>query len=348
MALLILLVGALAACAPQASPSVPGSSTPASAPAASSPLPGASAASLGGLSALDQLEAAYVAVVQRVAPSVVVIESESSLGSGVVFDTNGNIVTNAHVVGGATAFVVTLADGRQVRGALVGTFPPNDVAVLRVEAPNLRAAAFADSARLSVGQIVLAVGNPLGLQSSVTQGIVSSLGRTVVEPGGATLPGLIQTSAAINPGNSGGALVNVRGEVIGIPTLAAVDPNIGAAAPGIGFAIPSNDAADFAKQMITSGRVTNSHRAYLGIRSANVTGAQGVLVYALVDGGPAEEAGIRAGELIVSIDGKATPDSASLSVVLAGLQPGQRVPVVVLSESGGQRTVQAELGEIPG
>jgi putative serine protease PepD len=359
--LLIPLLGAVAiACTPQASPSpaAPGATGATGAPAGSGAIasglasPGQGAASnapsLGGSSALDQLEAEYVAIVQRVSPSVVVIESQDALGSGVIFDSTGDVITNAHVVGDADTFVVTLADGRQAKGSLVGTFPPNDVAVVRIDASNLQAATFGDSSKVRVGQIALAVGNPLGLQSSVTNGIISSVGRTVVEPGGATLPGLIQTSAPINPGNSGGALVNARGEVIGIPTLAAVDPNIGAAAPGIGFAIPSNDAADFAKQMITSGRVTNSHRAYLAIRSADVSGAQGVLVYAVVRGGPADQAGIEPGELIVSIEGKPTPDSATLSVVLASLQPGQRVQVVLRSEDGSQRTVPVALGEIPG
>jgi S1-C subfamily serine protease len=170
----------------------------------------------------------------------------------------------------------------------------------------------------------------------------------VTEPGGVTLPGTIQTSAAINPGNSGGALVDVNGDVVGIPTLAAVDQQIGGSAPGIGFAIPSNDARDFANQLITSGHVTNSHRAYLGIRSANVIGAQGVLVYAVQSGGPADKAGITAQELIVSIDGKPTPDSNTLSVVLTGLNPGQTVPVVVEKANGTQSTVQVTLGQIPG
>ncbi len=201
---------------------------------------------------------------------------------------------------------------------------------------------------LRVGQIVMAVGNPLGLQTSVTQGIVSALGRTVTEPGGVTLPGTIQTSAAINPGNSGGALVDIHGDVVGIPTLAAVDQQIGGSAPGIGFAIPSNDAKDFAGQLIASGKVTSSHRAYLGIRAANVMGAQGVLVYGIDAGGPAAVAGIQTGELIVSIDSKPTPDSNTLSVVLAGLEPGQTVPVVVMKSAGSQVTVQVTLGQIPG
>jgi S1-C subfamily serine protease len=308
----------------------------------------ASGPSANGNGALEQLQQDYESVVQRVSPSVVVIETPVGLGSGIVFDANGDIVTNAHVVGGSSTFTVTLADGRQFQGKLVGTFAANDIAVIKIDAPNLQPATFADSSKLVVGEIVVAVGNPLGLQTSVTQGIVSALGRTVTEPGGVTLPGTIQTSAAINPGNSGGALVDVNGDVVGIPTLAAVDQQIGGSAPGIGFAIPSNDARDFANQLITSGHVTNSHRAYLGIRSANVIGAQGVLVYAVQSGGPADKAGITAQELIVSIDGKPTPDSNTLSVVLTGLNPGQTVPVVVEKANGTQSTVQVTLGQIPG
>ncbi len=336
--------GAPSATASTASPSAVPSVTAASG-ASATPAPSLSA---NGNGALEQLQQEYESVVQRVSPSVVVIETPVGLGSGIVFDTSGDIVTNAHVVGGSSTFTVTLADGRQFKGNLVGTFAANDIAVIKVDAPNLQPATFADSSKLVVGEIVMAVGNPLGLQTSVTQGIVSALGRTVTEPGGVTLPGTIQTSAAINPGNSGGALVDVNGDVVGIPTLAAVDQQIGGSAPGIGFAIPSNDARDFATQLITSGRVTNSHRAYLGIRSANVIGAQGVLVYAVQPGGPADTAGITAQELIVSIDGKPTPDSNTLSVVLASLNPDQTVPVVVEKASGTRTTVPVTLGQIPG
>jgi S1-C subfamily serine protease len=342
---------AVAACGASATPgpttSSTGTATPVSSQVVGTPAAGASN-QLVDNGALQQLQQEYEAVVQKVSPSVVVIETSSGLGSGIVLDTKGDIVTNAHVVGSATSFTVTLADGRQFKGSLVGTFTANDIAVIRINAPNLQPATFADSSKLQVGEVVMAVGNPLGLQTSVTQGIVSALGRTVSEGGGVTLPGTIQTSAAINPGNSGGALVDINGDVVGIPTLAAVDQQIGGSAPGIGFAIPSNDAQDFANQLITSGRVTNSHRAYLGIRSANVLGAPGVLVYAVANGGPASQAGITTQELIVSVDGKPTPDSSALSVVLAGLEPGQKVAVVVEKADGTRSTVQVTLGQIPG
>ena len=195
-----------------------------------------------------------MSVVRAVAPSVVVIETPSGLGSGVVFDDKGDVVTNAHVVGSDTQFKVTTAAGDRLDATLVGTFAPNDLAVIHTSGGTLTPATFGDSSALVVGDIVLAIGNPLGLQSSVTEGIVSATGRTVSEPGGAALPNVIQTSAPINPGNSGGALVNLAGEVVGIPTLTATDPQIGGAAVGIGFAIPSNTVRRVADQLIGEGQ----------------------------------------------------------------------------------------------
>lgn len=207
------------------------------------------------------LQSDYIKVVNQVAPSVVVIETSTGLGSGIVFDRNGDIVTNAHVTAGASTFIVTLADGRKLNGTLVGTAVADDLAVIHVTATNLQPAAFADSTKLVVGDIVMAVGNPLGLQSTATEGIVSALGRSVTEPGGVALPNTIQTSAAINPGNSGGALVNLQGSVVGIPTLAASDPQMGGAAVGIGFAIPSSVVTNIANQLITYGKVINAQPA---------------------------------------------------------------------------------------
>jgi putative serine protease PepD len=310
--------------------------------------PTATAPAPGGPGGAAQLQQAFVAVVDKVGPSVVVIETDSGLGSGVVFDDKGDIVTNAHVVGNSTTFKVTTAAGDRLDATLVGTFPPNDVAVIRAKDGNLTPATFGDSSALVVGDIVLAIGNPLGLQSSVTDGIVSATGRTVQEPGGAALPNTIQTSAPINPGNSGGALANLAGEVIGIPTLAASDPQIGGTAPGIGFAIPSNIAKDLAQQLIDNGRVVNSHRAYLGIRAADVQSGQGVLVYSVEQGGPAAKAGLPEGVLITSVAGQPTPDAGTLAAVLATLEPGRTVPVETLSRAGSTKTYQVTLGELPG
>ncbi len=192
-----------------------------------------------------------VQVVKQVGPSVVLIQDDKGLGSGVVFDTQGNIVTNNHVVTGAKNLHVSLTDGKRYPAQLVGTAPANDLAVVRINAPGLKPAVLGDSAGVEVGEVTMALGNPLGLQSTVTQGIVSAVGRTVAEEGGVTLKGAIQTSAEINPGNSGGALVDLQGNVIGIPTLAATDPQLGGGqAPGIGFAIPSNTVRDVATQLV--------------------------------------------------------------------------------------------------
>jgi putative serine protease PepD len=187
------------------------------------------------------LQQEFVALVRKVSPSVVQIRTAQALGSGVVFDGRGDVVTNAHVVAGASRVVVTLSSGASHPATVVGRDLGNDLAVIRLAAGRPPAATFADSSQLQVGNIVLALGNPLGLRSSVTQGIVSAVGRSVGEGNGVTLSSVIQTSAAINPGNSGGALVDLSGRVIGIPTLAAVDPEMGGSqAPGIGFAIDSN------------------------------------------------------------------------------------------------------------
>jgi putative serine protease PepD len=198
----------------------------------------------------------FVNVVSHVSPSVVVIQTASGLGSGIVFDDKGDIVTNDHVVSGSARFTVTLADGQKLAGKLVGAYPAGDLAVIQVTGRNLKPATFGDSSKLAVGDIVLAVGNPLALQGSVTQGIVSALGRSVPESRTVTLPDVIQTSAEINPGNSGGALVNLAGNVVGIPTLTALDPEFrDTPAAGIGFAISSSMAVDVAGQLIAHGKV---------------------------------------------------------------------------------------------
>jgi putative serine protease PepD len=293
------------------------------------------------------LQQQFVQVVKQVGPAVVLIRTSEGLGSGIVFDARGDVVTNNHVVDNADGFQVTLANGRQYRARLVGSFPADDLAVLHIGATGLHPAAFADSSRLQVGDVALAIGNPLGLRSSVTEGIVSALGRTVNEDNGVALPNVIQTSAPINPGNSGGALVDLNGQVIGIPTLAATDPELGGTAPGLGFAIPSDTVRDIAGQLIDQGKVTNSHRAYLGVQLGTTTSG-GVLVVQVQPGGPAAKAGIAAGELLAAVNGTATPDQATLADVLAGLQPGQTVTVAVIRPDGGRHTVRVTLGQYPG
>ena len=312
----------------------------------------------GGSSAVQDLQASYEQVVKTALPSIVRIDTSSGLGSGVILDSNGDIVTNAHVVGAATTFTVTLSTDRAPLDAtLVASFPQGDLAVIKLTSPpkGLKAAAFADSSKLKIGQIVMAMGNPLGLSSSVTQGIVSATGRTVTEPGGGSGPAtpltdMVQTSAAINPGNSGGALVDLSGDIVGIPTLTAVDQELGGAAPGIGFAISSNTARNIADQMVESGKVTNSGLAALDVTVRTVTDITanpiGVGVISVTPNGAAAKAGIAGGDLITKVNGTPTPTASALSEALAGLKPGQQVPVVVTHADGSESTVSVTLGTL--
>ena len=325
------------------------------APAATSPDAVASAASAPAAS--GDVRASYADVVRRVLPSVVLISTTEGLGSGVVLDRSGDIVTNAHVAGDASEFKVQVPGDPAPRTAsLVGSYPPDDLAVIRVADPSgLQPAQFGDSAKAQAGDVVLAVGNPLGLSSSVTSGIISATGRVVAEPAsdgrqGATLPDAIQTSAPINPGNSGGALVTTAGEVIGIPTLTAAGAQGSTPVQGIGFAIPANLARDIAKQLIATGQVTNSHRAAIGAQVGTVTGADGAPagtgIVAVTSGGPADRAGLRAGDVIRAADGTPTPDTQALAGVLAAADPGDQVSLAV--DRGGQElTVKLTLGQLP-
>jgi len=307
-----------------------------------------------------ELQASYEHVIADVLPSVVEIRSSTGLGSGVVYDRHGDIVTNAHVVGSDTTFqVLSAASAKAMTATLVGVYQPNDIAVIKVDGgSDLQPATFADSSKADVGEIVLAMGNPLGLSATVTNGIISALGRTVSEPTtqespGATLPNTIQTSASINPGNSGGALVDLRGRVVGIPTLAALAPpnEGGGAAPGIGFAIPSDDVRRIADQLVKTGSVTSSGRAALNVGVTTLTdqsGApQGVGVVTVADGGAAQQAGIQPGDVIVSVDGKKTPTAQALGAVLAELHVGDKVRVGVL-RGGDQKQLTVTLGELGG
>ena len=291
------------------------------------------------------LQDQFVAVIKQVTPSVVVIETDTGLGSGIIYDSKGDIVTNAHVVGTATSFKVTLSNGKSYTGTLVGSYPPDDVAVVHITATGRVPATFGDSSALSVGDFVLAMGNPLGLQSSVTEGIVSALGRQVSEPTGNALPDAIQTSAAINPGNSGGALVDLNGQVVGIPTLEATDPQLGGAAVGIGFAISSNRAKIVADQLIATGKVTNSGRAYMGVQLRD--GTNGPFIVAVTAGGPAATAGIAVGDIVLSVDGTPTPDSQTLIELVAAHHPGDVIKLQVQHQSGTDSTFSLTLGQLP-
>jgi S1-C subfamily serine protease len=252
------------------------------------------------------------------------------------------------VVADGPPFTVTDSRGRSHKASLVGQFAEDDLAVVRAGGIDSGPASFASSKDVHVGDIVLAIGNPLGLSSSVTNGIISALGRDVGEPNGVVLPDAIQTSAPINPGNSGGALVNLEGQVVGIPTLAATDPQLGGSAPGIGFAIPSSLVSDIAGQIVTHGHVVQSHRAYLGVGLAAGLSTGGAVVAQVQSGGPAAKAGIKTGDVITAIAGHSITSPSDVASILATLKPGQKVTVALTRPDGSQATVQATLGEYPG
>jgi S1-C subfamily serine protease len=308
--------------------------------------------------AADDLQDEYLRVIKDVLPSVVQIQASSDLGSGVVYDDKGHIVTNAHVVGNAKKFRVTTANSEgELPATLVYAYPDQDLAVIKLDKVpgGLKAAAFGDSSKVEVGHIVLAMGSPLGLSSSVTQGIVSAIGRTVSEgrtggSTGATIANMVQTSAAINPGNSGGALVNLDGQVIGIPTLAATEPDLeGGGAAGIGFAIPASMVKTIADQIIRNGKVTDSGRATLGITGRTVVDdnykASGVAVVDVKSGGAADKAGIRPGDVITELGNAGITTITSLSEALAAENPGDKTKVT-FTRGGTQKTVEVTLGEI--
>jgi Do/DeqQ family serine protease len=258
-----------------------------------------------------------------------------SAGSGVIFDAKaGLIVTNAHVVENASEITVTLQDGRDLKAEIVGSDEPSDVAVLRVKGDNLIQIALGDSSKVEVGDFAVAIGNPFGLAHTVTSGIISGLSRSGINPDG--YEDFIQTDASINPGNSGGALVNLKGELIGINTaiLSRSGGNI-----GIGFAIPVNMAHSVMDQLIKYGAVK---RGLLGVSMYTVTpdiakslglkNSEGALVSQVVDGSPAEKAGIRTGDVITSVNGQPVKSNGELRNAIGLLRVGDKVEVGFLRE----------------
>jgi S1-C subfamily serine protease len=304
------------------------------------------------------LQTSYQRVVKAILPTVVQISGPADTGSGVVFDSKGDIVTNAHVVGKAKSFEVTASDSSQpLKARLVGIFAPDDLAVIRASGPNvsmLKPARWADSARAQVGTIVLAVGAPYGLIDSVTPGIVSATGRTVTGPSipgqpPTLLPNAIQTSAAINSGNSGGALVLLSGKVLGIPSSTATDPLMGGRAAGIGFAIPANTVREIAAQLASTGHVTHSSRASLQITGSTHTSKggspDGVTVVSAQPAGAAANAGIGAGDIVTALGGAPTPTLEELDSLLTTYAPGDKVAVTVV-HNGDPKQVQVTLGSL--
>ena len=276
------------------------------------------------------------------------VPRERGLGSGVIVSPSGVIITNHHVVGEADAIKVLLSDKSEFTAELIGTDPKSDLAVLRIDATNLPTIPWADSDRLQVGEYVLAIGNPFGLNQTVTMGIVSAVGRARM--GIAEYEDFIQTDAAINPGNSGGPLVNARGEVVGINT--AIFSRSGGSM-GIGFAVPSNMARAIVDQLVATGRVV---RGWLGVSIQDLTPdlasqvgaaeAKGVLVSDVLDRSPAERAGLQRGDIIREFDGRAVDDATQLRNAVAGTTIGRRVSIGVIRD-GHALTLPVTIGEQP-
>ena len=253
-------------------------------------------------------------------------QHESSLGSGVIVSENGLILTNAHVVAAADAIEVALEDGRTIRARVIGTDPDTDLAVLKVELNNLPAINFANPEKNKVGDVVLAIGNPFGVGQTVTQGIISALGRSHL--GISTFESFIQTDAPINPGNSGGALIDTDGNLVGINS-AIYSRNGGSM--GIGFAIPVSIAKQVMEQIVRQGSVT---RGWIGIEAQDMTEelaesfklkhAKGSLIAGVIKGSPAEQAGLKAGDILLEINGREVVDSSNMLRLISELKPNKQ------------------------
>jgi S1-C subfamily serine protease len=287
---------------------------------------------------LDAYSQAVTGAAARVGPSVAAIEvvtagGRRGGGSGFVFRAEGYILTNSHVVHDAADITVAFPDGRRLEAARVGDDPPTDLAVLRTLKGDLPAASLGDSAALKPGQLVVALGNPLGFQWTVTAGVVSALGRSLRSEAGRLIDGVIQTDAALNPGNSGGPLVSSKGEVVGVNTAVILG------AQGICFAIPSNTASFVAETLIREGRV---RRAWLGLagqsvelpgrlaRTHSIEGEGAVYVAGVEPGSPAAEAGVREGDLVLALGEARVRGIDDLHRLLGGDAVGKSFPLAVL------------------
>lgn len=271
-----------------------------------------------------------------------------SLGSGVIVDSKGYILTANHVVQGAEEINVTLSDKKEFKGTIIGTDAKTDIAVIKIDSDYLQTIKWGNSDKLRVGETVLAIGSPYGLSQTVTMGIVSAVGRANV--GIADYEDFIQTDAAINPGNSGGAMVNVRGELVGINT--AIFSTSGGY-QGIGFAVPSNMAKAVMRSLIKNGKVI---RGWLGVsvqgitpelsKQFNLKEEKGALVGDVIEGSPAEEAGIQRGDVIIEYDGKKIDEPYQLRNMVANTTPGKEVGLKIIKK-GRTETKKVTIGELP-
>ncbi|HEY6759247.1 MAG TPA: trypsin-like peptidase domain-containing protein [Baekduia sp.] len=280
-------------------------------------------------------------IYKKTSPGVVDLKvGDSAEGSGFVVDKKGDVVTDAHVVEGATTIKVTFADGTTASGRVLGTDATTDIAVVRVtgiSASRLQPLTFGDSDAVQPGDGVLAIGSPFGLSETLTTGIVSALDRTITSPSGATIGGAIQTDASINPGNSGGPLLDAEGDVVGVN--AQIESDSGGN-DGVGFAIPSDTARSVATALIAGETPTHPQ---LGVQIQDGTSG-GVTLAAVTAGGAAAGAGLKAGDTITAIDGTTVSDADALASLIASHQPGDKLSVTYRRGSGQSTTVTVTLG----
>jgi serine protease Do len=322
----------------------------------------------------DDFQSAIRNVAQKVRPSVVQITNQqvqfdqfnqpynvpAGVGSGVIYDNQGHIMTNNHVVAGAEKLLVSLPDGRSFPATLIGADPQTDLAVVQISGDNLPVATLGDSTQLQVGDWVVAIGNALALPGgpTVTAGVVSALGRTVQEPGegggaGPFLFDVVQTSAPINPGNSGGPLMNLASQVVGINTLVAGQAEPGVPAQGIGFAISIATAKPIADQLVATGHVVHP---FVGINYVPLTpviaqqigtnAKEGIVVANVVPGSPAAAAGLKRGDVITAVEGTPIADASALGRWLSTHKPGDKATLTVIRD-GKEQQIDVTLGEIP-
>jgi putative serine protease PepD len=259
-------------------------------------------------------------------------------GTGFVYDTKGDIVTNDHVISGSSSVSVKLSDGSSYKATVVGADPSTDLAVLHIDAPSSKLVplTLADSSKVAIGDGVVAIGNPFGLDGSVTSGIVSALNREIVAPDNTPIEGAIQTDAAINHGNSGGPLLDLQGNVIGITSQIQSDSG---GNDGVGFAVPSNTVSSIVTQLISTGK---AQHALLGV-SVQTAASGGVTVGQVSAGSAAASAGLKAGDVITAVDGTNVPTAEKLRAIIAGHKPGDSITLTV-KRSGSTQTVTATLG----
>ena len=286
-------------------------------------------------------------VAETVAPSVVRIDTATGTGSGIIYDQNGSVVTNAHVVLGADTVEIQLADGTRATGKVLGSDPAVDIAIVQIQEDlNFRKATFATLDTIRVGQLAVAIGSPFGLEQSVTAGIVSAVNRAVptlnVENGSRTVLEMIQTDAPINPGNSGGALVDRQGRVVGMNTLIRTDGNVEGNL-GVGFAIPT-DTIFLVTERIANG--LSLENGFLGISGQDPTlGRAGALVIEVVQNSPADQSGLQQGDLIINVDGSPILGMSELAARIRLSSPGTEISLGVL-RNGDEISITVVLGSL--